>query len=362
MDTAVTNATTATNAVPAAHMSGTVKLDGIPKLTGADNYDVWSQHVRFALRAMGIKQYVVDGTPAYDHPTATNHRAQADLVLLQVLSPSIITQICEIESPQKIWTYLRDTYQRSSSTSLVSGVQKLSEVVASRDTKNPQAFITRFELEWTKLLTICLQTTTEDYRLTMRTLMQNDTYKKVTLLAAFEKTHPLVVDNLKTKDNLSYSATKDWLLNLTEQHQAPRQVASSSAAPAAESTSDLSCTWCKKFFPTMVNGHHYRSCSRLKEHKKTQQPIAAPATVALPTSSSSSSLPQTASVTINHHVSSSPSKWLFDTGATSHMTSNTNLFSELRPDYGNVSLADHSVIPYTGIGTVHLLSKVGEKK
>lgn len=54
--------------------------------------------------------------------------------------------------------------------------------------------------------------------------------------------------------------------------------------------------------------------------------------------------------------------WIFDTGATSHMTSNADLFQTFTPVRGNVKLADKTCIPYTGSGTVILQCLVGNGK
>lgn len=52
------------------------------------------------------------------------------------------------------------------------------------------------------------------------------------------------------------------------------------------------------------------------------------------------------------------SQWIFDTGATSHMCSNANMFTQLRMETGSVSLADQSCIPIVGVGNVTLCCEV----
>jgi hypothetical protein len=53
-----------------------------------------------------------------------------------------------------------------------------------------------------------------------------------------------------------------------------------------------------------------------------------------------------------HTVSSNSSKWIFDTGASSHMTLDANGFESSSSVQGNVVLTDKTQVEYTGVGLV----------
>ena len=260
MNTAFTNATTV---APSPSLSNGVKLDRCPLLNGSDNYELWAQKISYALRAMGIYEFVIEGNPKYTDPTAANMKSQAYLVYMQAVSDNIFDQVSRMQDPHATWNYLRATYQRNSSSSLVSQMRKISELQTSTETTNPQTFIEKFEHEWSRMSTLAHQTSTVDYRLTLRSLYNSDLYKRDMLLASFEKSHPHVVDTLKVKDNLTFNSAKEWLLDLQ-----PVQPTFISASPAATTSATENCTWCKKHSPHDAAGHTYKNCSNLKEHKK----------------------------------------------------------------------------------------------
>jgi transposase InsO family protein len=341
-----------------------IKLDRCPELKGSENYEIWSQRMEMIFEVMGIDEFVIHGIPAHDDPSAANLRVQANMVYLQVLSDNVLNSVLRIKGAHAKWEHLKQTYQRKSVSCLVSTSLKFMEVVTSQQTKDPAAYIVLFEEAFTHYEQASNGGPQNNYRQYIQQALNQDDYKRDMLLAGFEKTHPLVVDNLKTKNSLTYSEAKDWLLNLTVQ-QANRALpiaAAASSSSSGPSTGQKHCSWCGKHSPTTASGHDYRGCSKLKEHKKQQKAITAPATTNSTAATTQAAPPpvaippaepnHSAAIARNSRVSTLSNQWIFDTGATSHMCSNADLFSSLRPDTGSVSLADQSTVGVTGIGTV----------
>ena len=347
-----------------AQLNSGVKLDRCPTLKGTENYEDWASALSFILRAIGIYEFVVNGIPRATDPSASNQLSQALMVFLQVLSDNIFREISRMTDPHEIWVYLENNYRRDSATSFVSQMRRLSKLTDSNESKNPRQFIAKFETEWARLQALCTSSKATKYRDVIRDALAIDEYKRDMLLASFEESHAHVVNNLKTKDNITYAQVKEHFLDLVVTPQNPKKKETNAGQPSASAAADSKkpenkkdskksdkdkvCTWCTKHSPSTASGHYYKNCSKLKEQQKKDKKA-----------DSSSSTPQSAAVADSTARVSNPSaQWIFDTGATSHMTSNADLFSSLKPDSGTVSLADKSTTPFTGCGTVKLRCEV----
>ena len=93
-----------------------VKLDSIGKLTGQDNYRIWSASMTTIQKGIKAYEVVADGVvsaegadatevDAYDHLCHT-----ASTIFIQVVSQDILEKIVELEKPNLMWTWLRTEY------------------------------------------------------------------------------------------------------------------------------------------------------------------------------------------------------------------------------------------------------------
>ena len=167
-------------------------------------------------------------------------------------------------------------------------------------------------------------------------------------------------------------------------------------------TSANECTWCKKHNFTFV-GHVYTNCRKLKEHKNKQkhhsahqanesttQPdddtdptafavttqmdrVSTPAVIDLRSPSPTpptvcSSQPNRKGViddtdeaylvTLPTSQSNTPCTWIFDTGASRHMSGYLEDFSTMAPKQGAITIAGGHKIPIEGIGSVTFLARL----
>ena len=134
-----------------------VKLDSIGKLTGQENYRIWSASMTIILKGIKAYEVVVDGVvpaegadatevDAYDHLCHT-----ASTIFIQVVSQDILEKIVELEKPNLMWTWLRTEYYRDSAYALVSQIMNLVSLPTQYSGNNLSEFISKFESQWLHL-------------------------------------------------------------------------------------------------------------------------------------------------------------------------------------------------------------------
>jgi transposase InsO family protein len=156
------------------------------------------------------------------------------------------------------------------------------------------------------------------------------------------------------------SNAQQWLLNKLVQQT---NCTHSSSASATNFSSLINCSEIYPsetiHLPEASSTYHFPRYPMLKHHKPKHQEIAASAvassTTALPSHIFQNHSAANANTTLQTSLSS---QWIFDTGATAHMCSDSNQFTSLHPHTGSICLADQSTISVTGIGTVILYCDV----
>jgi hypothetical protein len=220
------------------------------------------------------------------------------------------------------------------------------------------SFIQLYEKEWATLYRLTTSTSqvnseSEQYRRDFATFLSHDCVKCDFLLASLMETFPNEVDNISTKDTSSFQEVKNKFLNLhsasnnsdlahhtfgNKKNQKSKKgtkcsgSSSSKPGPSSYSKDTVSsskaktCTWCTKYHSSKANGHGWHECSKLKEFNKSvpkdkgngkEQHIAG---YNLDTDSEVEGLiHQDAEV-------STIAKWIFDSGASTHMILDVVLF------------------------------------
>ena len=171
--------------------------------------------------------------------------------------------------------------------------QKILTLQNSFDTTRPIGdFIRTFEQEWTKLLLLTSNSGTvvvSKYRTLMKQVLEQDKAKRDLLLAALVAHHPNLVDNMTTKDNLTFSQLEVRLHSLSsnvdsrtartantalvahgKKRKFDRRVRTSSNSATPISISGQSCTWCKaRNFRHEC--HVWQECRKLKASNMTNE-------------------------------------------------------------------------------------------
>jgi hypothetical protein len=102
-----------------------VKLYNVDVLKLYDRYELWSQKMSVIFEVLGVYEIVVSGidpSPLVSvEELITFHLAQRQGLLLisQVMSNTIFTQIAQLKTPHDMWIYLRTSYRRHLTISYV---------------------------------------------------------------------------------------------------------------------------------------------------------------------------------------------------------------------------------------------------
>ncbi|RKF96052.1 hypothetical protein GcM1_010001, partial [Golovinomyces cichoracearum] len=141
------------------------------------------------------------------------------------------------------------------------------------------AFIKIFETEYTVLTKLARDSSDDDRKL-LAQFLQSDTIKRTFILAFLAQGQKNVVDNLATKDNLSYAAVKQRLLD--HDQEAPVEMAmetrhkrgkpfTSNLKKPTKVAKHLECTYCLKHFPSNSSGHTWKNCLKVRERGRKKK-------------------------------------------------------------------------------------------
>ncbi|TGZ76127.1 hypothetical protein EX30DRAFT_379944, partial [Ascodesmis nigricans] len=198
--------------------AATIKLDQLSVLKGQENYHVWAASRKLVWKAMKVSEIVIDGIKPEEDATTKEHevyehlRDQAAAVYLQVVSADILEKIVELECPHKMWTALRTEFYRDSAFDLVFQFNKVFSPSTTYYSSTPLSeFISTFETKCTCLQKLSKSTRTDAYRKPMAQLLAFDEAKRDWLLAFLAPHQRNIVDNLTTKEGLSYQEVKQRL-------------------------------------------------------------------------------------------------------------------------------------------------------
>ena len=187
-----------------------------------DNYETWSCQVTLVLFAIGAKSLVLTGIPpdTMTPDEADNLMQQALLVIIQLVSEPIMAQIASFTSTHDMWVYLKENYYVDTCFSFVHQMQKIFSIQNSFDPVKPIGdFLRVFEQEWSRLHLLASSSGSASgstkYRVLMRQVLDQDEAKRDWLLAGLVPHHPNLVDNMTTKDNLTFSQLKVRLHSLS---------------------------------------------------------------------------------------------------------------------------------------------------
>ena len=251
-----------------------VKFDNIEVLTGAKNYDDWCDEMELIFDEMGIKEIVIDGQQCPETATAEEKaiynkmRQSALLILVQVLSISIFRTVAKKREPHAIWQHLRQQYYRDTAFSLVRLFEGFYTDAFSYNpyTFSLSQFIEQFETNWERIYSMVhsrSDNSSTSYRRTLASHYGNETFKRDQLLCFLSHHHENVIDNLTTKDSLTFADAKLRLLALDKSEGASsssafkEQYKDKKTTPVPTTDTTTSCNYYRFGYKRNVV---YRSC------------------------------------------------------------------------------------------------------
>ena len=196
--------------------------------------------------------------------------------------------------------------------------------------------------------------------------------KAALLLCFLSESMNNIADILQTKENLTYDHIYNKLLDL----KIPTTV--NSADNKAYKSPDIKgkgkalrrepphnkpittikeCNFCKKHFPTTRSeGYTWNKCSKLKAFNLKNKEKKAVNTAKIGKEETPEPVSTLCSTRTTTKISPYP-HWVIDTGASSHMTNNLDLFINFETMKSTVTLGDDSIIETCGRGTVMIIAK-----
>ena len=237
-------------------------------------------------------------------------------------------------------------------------------------------FISLFETEWSTLASLTT-TSTSAFNKKFHSLLTDDEFKINVLLTHLVSHILQVVDNITLREYKTFVEVKNKLLSTSLSssnqesafytHKPDRSIIPSSSPLSSspkskekEKKKELGCTWCAKHNPRMQKGHTWKECKKLKEYneqnnkkgKKDKKEKKEKETANATTASESASPSSTSTTTLSISTPPLHKRFMFDSGASSHMTKDIGHFKTFSADRGTIEIANGEFIHYTGKGTV----------
>ena len=213
-------------------MSSQSSLTGIPavlKLTDQNNYHTWKGTSKIILTYIGCWDLVsgVTQRPSSEPLTSdtvytiNNSLSKWDRISNKALSflvmnidQSLIPLISSCNNAAQAWTILADKFDRKNAVSLHSLIKAITTL--TYDEKSSLSdHLSNFDNLWTRLKERTSSATSEErLDFVLKGLADSDEAKGTFLLLSLPKTYDNIVDNLQTKENLTYNDVYQRLINL----------------------------------------------------------------------------------------------------------------------------------------------------
>lgn len=298
-----------------------MQLTNVVQLSGYDNYDSWFNTIIVVWDTHKLHELVVEGMAAEEN-NPTKAYAYKELctlaknIYILVVCPDILASLLELQNPHLMWKYLKTEYKRNSTFNLVYQFRNLALLAIAYVPSQPiSAFIKTFETEYSRLTKLA-RDSSDDNRKLLAQFLQSDTIKRTFILAFLAQGQKNVVDNLATKDNLSYAAVKQRLLDLDQETPVEMAMAicfkrgkpfTSNLTKPSKFAKLQECTYCLKHFPSNSSGHTWKNCPKVQERGRKKK------------HASSSGIQEQSNIATSQSENVSKQPFYFDTGATSHM-------------------------------------------
>src|SRR5258708_21453438 len=331
-------------------------------------------------------------------------KSAAMIMIIQLISQQILAKCNRIHDPFELWTHLKSQYYSDSPYSFVHQMHSLFTIGSSFDSTQPVSdFIEKYESEWASLPTLSASGGESSYCNKLNDFLTCDEAKCDILLSILIPHMSNVIDNITTKQTMTFNKVKHCLSSLpsSEFQQAAFLLAKSRRAIQRKSSKTYTdaaekkkvCNWCKKHgFP--CEGHLWFQCRRLKEEQAKrkkqkekdqkdqkgkgkadkdiksesahvsmevgqsssqfeplsgQQQLSSQFESSAGTDQPSASTDVALTAVSAHHKHQND--WIFDTAASSHMTSDLGRFETFSANTGTIEVAGETFLEYKGKGS-----------
>ncbi|KAI0992573.1 hypothetical protein K3495_g15612 [Podosphaera aphanis] len=340
-------------------------MNNVVQLTAQETYNTWVSTMTAIFRTLKLSEVVIQGLKPFPGSADNEIKAYHSLndsalyIFIQVLSPNILKCIVDMDTPHDMWTHLKGEFQRNTAYALIHQLGSLCQLAWSFDHSMPiSGFIQKFEAEWFQLFRLA-RDSTDSHRQEFAVFLGNDKAKRDFLLGMLSRHCKNIVDNLTTKDDLSFTDVKQRLLDCdnksTNSALLTREIQTQSKGKGKFKKQRknfkkiqkplLECSFCRKHHSTLPKNHDWKKCSRLRDFNvklPKANPPAAQAHMTVETYQVSNKI------------------FFLDTCATSHMSPHLNRFIDLQICTDSVTTSSGGGMKVKGKGSVALNCVLGD--
>ncbi|KAI0993108.1 hypothetical protein K3495_g15076, partial [Podosphaera aphanis] len=275
---------------------------------------------------------------------------------LQRIVASFVSQE---ESARLAWKALKNKFDHETTISTLELFNSLVELkMAEGDSISDH--ISNFETTYSHIFNRCSESSREEAK-HLKLFLDSDSVKTMSLLRTLPPSFENVVDNLMSKDRITFADVNKRLLDI----QSSRSLTYGDSKAYSvkdkpfhnEKKKEKECTWCKAR-NKKYQGHQHSECRQLKafkeseKHKKGKEKAHA----VKPNFSDKSSVQSLDFAEEKAFVSRSliSHPWILDSGTSAHMSPFREDFTLLSPKQGTVEIASGSLIPIHGLGKTEI--------
>ena len=360
------------------------KLENLPKLSSHKDYEVWKNNSEYILDVFNCwdivrgaeKEPVVE----YNEDGDLTNRLQiegykdryqyASTFFLQTVDPAWLPILRTNRTPPRIWIALQNKFARENTTSFYNQLSGLLNLKLESKAGIADHLI-KFDTTWNDLQHRCSTAEAEDrFKLpfAFKSVFESLEAKAALMLYTLPSSLENVVDNLQTKQDLTYDQAYQKLIDLTtdnkDEDDKAYRITETKGKEKANTSGTKECSYCKKHYPkSKYIGHLWNECNKLKadrEKRKEKKEKEKEDTANVATEDRTSNIEAVGARSTSFSTPShSPStRWVIDTAASSHMTNNIDLFINIEHHNGRVRLGDDHFIDVSGKSTVELQGKL----
>ena len=346
------------------------------------------------------------GMEAQDAWDEEDNRAQ--VMILSSIHNDFTMAVASCKNAAEAWKYLTERFDRDTSRSSLMMFRAVTSV-RYQDGEDLNNHIDEFDQMWTRMATRCAGSS-QSMTVSLRTLFENDEAKGAYFMMSLPDSMEPVVDTLIAREMSKFKDIKPRILDIAEAHATSGDTSSTAylarrttarqrrLAPGDDNTPREECTWCRKHNLKYI-GHVYTNCRELRKFKDKQQSerrvptkkqkannadaveldsddddsateVSAFAAMIAPANphdrlpsklnkNNKRPCENVSALTVSirqrpKHQQPDDKVWLFDTGASRHMSGCVDDFVSISPGRGTITIAGGIKLPIHGIGTVRL--------
>jgi hypothetical protein len=292
----------------------------IEKLNGRKNYTSWSFAIKNILIVSDLWDFVERPTEkkeTLDEKTFANLDAKAKAKICLSLAPSVYPVVIGTTTAQATWKKLQETYADSGLSRQLHLLRKM--------------FNTKLSAYQTMEMYISDIKGTQQQLVEIDSALEDELVGVIMLTGLTDEYNPLVMALENSGTKISSDSVASVLLK-EDVRRAPTSSNTNSALSTKKNVPQ--CSYCKKF------GHLVSVC---RKRKCNQNLTNYTTDISLLSSFIDRSANHTSSTT-----------WYIDSGATSHMCNNKDMFRDMTRQSNSVTVANSEKVPSEGKGTVSL--------